>query len=421
MKQILCSIVLFSIGLANTMAQTWFTTTLKPPSQGNYNDIVFVSNHHGFILGDNNIFLETWDAGKTWSNNSPFKESEKDKSTKKMIFLNDTLGFFMTNFFLYQTKNEGKTWEVANYGGYGVKDMDVFQGQFTVYSDQAFGQLLTSQYSVEHDTFSYNSGFFPIYTLEHVRYVGDSNLVYSKDSGRIYLSKDFGKTAIKVYDPMDDGLQHIRIADIHFLNKDTGFASLNYVWIKKTVDGGKTWFTDTNFNFISKNSVTTKVFSMANGTLFLNAVSFNATNYFYKFIRATTGWERETQFADANLSYGSENYAGIAGNGTGLYSVFMNDTLAYKTEFDHIKNISKMEENKFTVYPNPSKGNFVLHGTIENNEMYHWRIVDALGQEVELMDINSSPFSFHIHQKGIYFAWLMKGSEILGQQKLIVE
>ena len=426
MKNIGIIIGLLFIGLANVNAQNWDTTSLIDINHGIYNDITFINASHGYIIGDSNLFLETKDAGKTWVHRSPLEDftnpnRRRNKDLKQIFFLNDTMGFMRSSYEFFQTRNAGETWEVAISNNGGFISMELFNNQLTVFSDQAFGTLLTSVYSEEHDTFSYQGGgLFPVYTIEKLLRLSDSIIIVGKDTGCIFIYNVNSRKITKTYDPADDGLGFIKIKDIFFLNQDTGFASLNYIFLKKTVDGGKTWFTDTTFNNASTTVATTKVFSLANGELYVNSIDFPATNFIHKYNRNTRKWEYETEFKDNNLGFGYDNYAGIAGNGTGLFTVFEKDILGYKTDWNYIKSIKKSIREELKVYPNPSNGLINIE-QITKTIGSQYSIYSLDGKLLEDGIIKDRITKVKIENAGMYFLVLKSNGSIIGHSKIIIE
>lgn len=76
------------------------------------NEIYFVDENHGYILGDKGFISETFDGGDTWN-----LDSISDYDLNTMYFLNDTIGFLGADEgnspwsnFLFFTTDGGQTW-----------------------------------------------------------------------------------------------------------------------------------------------------------------------------------------------------------------------------------------------------------------------------------------------------------------------
>ena len=424
-NKIVVLLILMLLGMAKVNAQNWDTISLKDWNKGAYNDIVFATANHGFIIGDSNLFIATMDAGRTWIERTPIDDftnpnRKRNKDFKQMLFLNDTLGFMRSSYELFQSKDAGKSWKSILNGTGGVLQMNIFNNTLSVFSDEAFGTLLTSVYSVEHDTFTYvGGGFFPIYSLEKVIRLNDSIKIVGKDSGKLFIYHHPNRELSKVYDPSVDGLVNLKVLDLFFINEDTGFASFNYILLKKTTDGGKTWFTDSTFNNSSVIS-TSKVFSWANDNLYLSSVNFQGTNFIHKFNRDLSIWEDEATFINKTGGFGHSNFAGIAGNGEGLFSVFEGDILGYKTKWNLIKSLKHNTKAKFKVYPNPSNGKlYILQ--LKSTANRQFKIYNVQGKLTKVVDLDEGQTELKFDRNGIYFLRLEKDGITIGHQKVIIQ
>jgi photosystem II stability/assembly factor-like uncharacterized protein len=165
---------------------SWTATYL--PFAGTLLEVIFPSVTHGYVVGENGVFLKTTNAGVTWEKlnvtGSTFYEKFQNVS-----FVDNNIGFVNSDQGkLYKTIDGGISWE-------------------TITLENTFGQIqfFTSTHGIAKDAFS------------------------------IYKTDDGGNTWIKTIQFKSLSYKFL------FTDQNTGYVGANYS-IKKTIDGGKTWF-----------------------------------------------------------------------------------------------------------------------------------------------------------------------------------
>jgi len=90
---------------------------------------------------------------------------------------------------------------------------------------------------------------------------------------------------------------------------------------------------------------------------------------------------------------------------------------------DHEKTTSRYgKSNDFSIYPNPSNGQFNIIYSFENNKKYEIRIYNSLGRIVKAENINleSPVINLFPVSKGLYYLKLFSDNEVVGVSKMIV-
>lgn len=168
---------------------------VESPTSQRLNQVVFISNHSGFIVGNGGVVLESIDSGITWNPIS----TGYSASFSAVVFLNENTGFIAgSGGLILQTADGGTTWEMSSTPDTSTALSDI------VFVTSAKGYAL------------------------------------SRD-GRIWRSVDSGSTwqvnSSKAYQP-NGGVS----PSFCFPNADTGYVAMGDLHaILKSTDGGESW------------------------------------------------------------------------------------------------------------------------------------------------------------------------------------
>jgi photosystem II stability/assembly factor-like uncharacterized protein len=358
----------------------WRVHNMNNNATEDYNDVYFLDEDNGFIVGDSGLFLETFNGGLTWSRRDSFTKRFGD--IRSIYFENDSVGYLSTGFALRKTEDRGRTWK--KYGPWvyknhmGSRDEGVY-----FYGDAGFGSFTISIHSKDQDTLAHHQGFFPMYSLERAKLITDSTLIIVQDTGRVYISTDLGTTISRVFSPQDHGFENHFSKSIEFINKDTGFITYDGSLFLSTKDGGLSWSIDTSLDVTNFIEPTTGTLSLVGEQLYRSNLR---VSWFYReytvenFIPSTMSWE----LLHKNMDWrGFESYQGnghLHGSGNNLY-LPLDERLLYFGPDSLTSTIEIVKEDFVGIYPNPSRGDVTIN-LKEKHELKTIWVYGTNGNEV---------------------------------------
>jgi hypothetical protein len=416
MKNMLKSVItaVFVLSFVGLSAQKgWKVHDFGISDPVRYVDAQFLNYNEGLIVSDSGKVLKTYDGGKTWKV-IEFQKANPHEIIKAMHFVNDSTGFMNSRYFVYRSDDGGESWSNFNSGVYQYVTMiKQKNGSVSFCGDYAFGQFVIRNYSVEHDTFDLNVGFFPIGLIEVAEKIGDSTLIIPMDSGKLYRYTNLGESVTMVYNPASDGMPGVGVKDVHFINADTGFACYNNITMKLTTDGGLTWKTDTSFSMDVPGDFTVSLLKLSSvgDRVYLSGVTYAAAYSLYQYNRSTSRWEFDAVFAGEELNF-SKDLAGVTGFENALFVPISKGQLAYHTQWDFINNVSEPEGNTVNIYPNPTSNRMTLDFTETldvKGEIEVYNLQGILLKSVKL-ESGTRSVQLDIEPKGMWFLRLKTGS-----------
>lgn len=205
--------------------------------EGRLNDSLFYNESLGHIIGENNAYAYSTNAGQTWTSvsiNSGTDWNSLSAPTSAIVY---AVGDNNTTFQVYKTADSGATWTVtgagtapANVDYYGVKFITATNG-FIIGAGQRV--YYTTNGGTDWTATAANPGSATLNDL----YVYDSTTLWVIDSsGNVYKTVDTGATWTTQAVDTTQSLNSIEFitSEIGYVVGDSGIAF-------STIDGGSTW------------------------------------------------------------------------------------------------------------------------------------------------------------------------------------
>ncbi|MFA4924507.1 MAG: YCF48-related protein, partial [Ignavibacteriaceae bacterium] len=445
-----------SIFITTNGGENWLNKSLG--FSQNLNEITISASNTCFVFGEKGIIIKSTNMGKTWV----FIEQGSVNSCKKVIFVNDKIGWVLGGDDLLTTTNGGGSWKRRN------------------------------------NSIWYNTIFF----IDE--YVGWASSILLNGGGDIYKTEDSGNTWNRI---SNDTIPQIN--SLYFINRDIGWAiggyswwaqplPINYGYIYKTTNGGISWrrqdtvlnnilndvhFADKDNGWIVGNRILMRTTN--GGTNWIKVESYNLNSIYFidskigysvgsntdnRILKTTDGgvnWS-EHRFGSYSRDLYSvyfssyQNGWAVGEKGTicyttdsgeswkiksnltalDLYDVFfINDKIGWitgdngiilKTEDGGITAVQILENVKpsgfqlFQNYPNPFNPKTTIEYSIALSGFVSIDIYDALGRKVvELLNeyqnsgIYKKVFDGSLLSSGVYFITL-KTANFLQSKKMII-
>lgn len=201
----------FLLSAISLMAYPQWYWVNPTPTGYNLNDVCFVDEYIGYVVGDKGTILKTEDSGVTWTTLT----TGSLRNYNMAFFITENTGYITSGKFLMKTTDGGQSWS------------EIETGAESPFSDIFF---LTEEY-----------GFLTA-------------------TGTILKTTDGGISWTKALIP---GYKHIN--SIHFPSESIGYATGVLGMVLKTIDGGHTWETTIIENMLEMRDV----FFVTNNTGFI--------------------------------------------------------------------------------------------------------------------------------------------------------
>ena len=241
MKKHLIFLLVASIfsSFSATGQSNWINLYPVPEIQ-NLNDVCFVNEQKGWVVGEGGLIQFTGDGGTTWE--TQHKNETWDENFKSVCFANENEGWVVGWGQIYHTTNAGQNWEKQT-KPYTLGDIeDVF------FIDEDMGWIVgyykiilkttdggENWIKISNDLDS-GKDFFGVYFTDALHGCAVGSPDFSFDSCYIMVTEDGGDTWVDTT-PEDVS----RLNDVYFINQDTGYACGYDGNIIKTTDGGYSW------------------------------------------------------------------------------------------------------------------------------------------------------------------------------------
>ena len=286
---VLILIVLIGTGIMNAQSG-WFN--LNSGTTLNLNNVFFVDENNGYVIGENGIILKTTDGGSNWEIKSP-----GNTQTLNGIYFNDVNhGVIVGNFgIVLKTTDGGNSWStpitgitddllsVSFNGNYGIAGGT---SQTIIYSTDAGDSWTISQSGF------FGGGFWGVQMLDADNaFVAGENSIFQPLFGNSTNSgQNWNFTAF--YLNSNEG----RLYDVHFFDVNNGITSASVFTgegaISKTTDGGANWTTAPFFS---------NVLYAINFPVAQTGYSVGAAGIIIKTSNGGASWEIQNSMTSNNL------------------------------------------------------------------------------------------------------------------------
>lgn len=219
----------------NDGGNTWNGFTVD---EGRLNNVNFLDNEKGWVVGREGAIYKTDDGGAAWEK-IPFSGYPSDVDFYKIHFMDDSLGFVLGYYGVYRTTDNGVTWEnnwlpvVPNRGAWSMSFIDSQVGYLlgsqwmdpdpvVIYKTSDGG--LGWQDVVESKASVLKSVLTIEFVDEEIGWAGGGVVMKTTDGGRSWVTQ----------------LEEATVRKFLFFDTDNGFA-VGGQRILYTTDGGATW------------------------------------------------------------------------------------------------------------------------------------------------------------------------------------
>lgn len=232
-------LIIFCTYLINPVSAQW--KWINPlPTGHDYNDLAFINDSTGWIIGEKGTIMKTTDAGKTFT----MQHTGRDVELWGISFLNSATGYIIgDSSTLFKTTDGGDTWTELN-----TPLTDVNPGYGSVFFLSELEGWVTTTWSgiLSTDdgglTWSIYNDFWEWDWVGPVYFT--SSLIGYRSGRFLFKTTDGGDSWSEIY-ASGNGLPFAsEYGDIFFINDTVGWVHCflpNISHIARTLDGGTTW------------------------------------------------------------------------------------------------------------------------------------------------------------------------------------
>ena len=435
---ILLVFILFfsSAGFQDRMTSGWYQQWFPNLNGSTITDITFLDSLTGFAVTNSNSLLQeyilrTTNGGDNWYINYTFTTPNSNYSFLRVFIVDSNIVYAFSWTEMFKTTNRGDNWNKIDYD-LGCED-------FTVINEDTILAVSSSGFSggVYRST---NGGINWQYIWTNGTsgnpdkiYMYDKNIGFTCNVASISNLKKTTNGGFNWFDinPADDFL------DIKFVDTLTGWKGTNS--IRKTIDGGITWFLQTKPNvssfivrsisIINKDSVwlggdALKIF----GNTYYGALcktTNGGTNWGYQIpnMAVDSGMYEKVDFIDKNNGWAYINstpgfndgvHTKVGGNDTTVYTS-INNTSIEITDYQLFQN-----------YPNPFNSRTVIRCQVKANSNVSMKVYDVQGHEVQTLvheKLNPGVYEYIFNgnnlSSGIYFYSMIIDGKVLDTKRMM--
>ncbi|MEO8513191.1 MAG: YCF48-related protein [Ignavibacteria bacterium] len=339
------------------------------------NNIQFINNNTGWIVGDSGIICSTTNGGTNWLKDTYYSG---DEILRSVYFKNQSTGIIggcnggNTAGFMLRTTNGGLGWNQMNFSGVPY---DIFSfGGDTIWSSRHNGSVMKStNMGINWTTTSIRSNL-ELYTVYFV------NNLTGWTGGAVYGEYTY------LYKTTNGGaswvLQFIHLTDhiysIYFINNLTGFASTLRGSVYETTNGGNDWIT----KLAGSNEILFEVrFPDANTgyTAGVNKRILKTTDQGTSWIPQVLPPNISSSVYFTSINFRDVNTGWLIGNNGTILKTTNGGILGIENNGSTIPNSFRLSQN----YPNPFNPTTTIEFDLPISSNVELIIFDITGREVE--------------------------------------
>lgn len=385
MKIFYLIVLLTHINLCIAYAQ-W--TSLNSNTIEKLNNIYFLNDSVGFVVGNGGTVLKTTDYGNNWSN--IFASNNEDFYS--IFALNQNIIYIGSTSF-YKTTDGGITWFLESNLGSVITDI--------YYKNANVGFINEPWYLFKYEnTYWTNVVYRSLYNLQFT----------SSDIGYIVGEDITGNPCNGFYKTIDGGnnwnfllpTNCFKISTYDFVSDHTGYLVTNNKELYKTVDGSSTWSLINNS--ISNDSITDCVFINEFYGYFICV-----DGKIYKTYDGGNTWNVDFSNSDTLKTIAvTDNYIYVTGN----LGITLRNHLS--TGIDNLENA----DNNFKIFPNPASDILYVVPLVCHNN-FTVNIFPSDGNLVYSKRLKNKSINISSLPNGLYLIKLVNDKEILTDKFLI--
>ncbi|MGE5437489.1 MAG: T9SS type A sorting domain-containing protein [Syntrophothermus sp.] len=373
------------------------------PTMSDIDNIYFLNNYIGWIstkkhtpsIGIRAEVIKTIDGGQTW-------KYENIEGFQDIFFVDKEVGFMVSSFNILKTSNGGLNWNIIY----------SYNTEFTTieFLNRNIGYVtginFVSKTINGGDSWQImlNGGIF---NIADMWCFNENNLIIIGEERKIKKTTDGGLTW---YEPVS-ALECFNLTDIYFVDSLTGYITGHRGdfekkgGIQKTTDGGNTWSVKTNLLNLHQIYFIDSITGFAYGNIFFYRNDYYGSSFFLKTTDKGESWEFYYMNSDHTfykMFYSNEYF--YAGGSKGFIAKSSDYgknwiNLCQKDTVSSIKDGSLFIENEnYSLnqnYPNPFNPTTTIKFSLPKEEFVEIIIYDVLGNEVaRVVKENFSPGSY---------------------------
>ncbi len=434
---ILLVFILFfaSAGFQDKSTSGWYQQWFPNLNGSTIKDITFLDSLTGFAVTTSNSLLQeyilrTTNGGDNWSINYTFNTPSSNRYFFRVIKVDSNTVYAFSWTEMFKTTNRGNNWALITYdlpcGDFAVLNKDTILGV----SSGGFGGGVwrTTNGGLSWQNIWSNGGSGnPDKIYMYDRNMGFSCAISSISFLRKTTNGGFNWSDINI---TDDFL------DMKFVDTLTGWKGTNS--IKKTTDGGITWFQQASPNVLS--FIVRSISIINKDSVWLGGDAYKIIgNTFYGALCKTTNGGTNWDYQIPNMAIDSGRYLNVNFIDTKYGWAYINETGfndgvhtkvgGNDTTISGVNNNSTIElfnYQLFQNYPNPFNPTTTISYILNKSGNISIKVFDISGKEIEEL-VNKrqqagsykTTFNGSKHSSGIYFYSLIIDGKVIDTKKMM--